>query len=436
MSQSLSRRSFLKCAGSGAVSLAAALLTGVSAAALAPCYQGEPALLDGKAAVELLGYAPAPGLGGALVYLSVENLSAKTLAVGASYLLSRDVATTDELYNVLVALKKYNDGAAPLCVPADTNSAAATVIFPAFGKATLIDFEEDENNKVVYNRTTDQYRYYMQYMHKLYAEGLLHQEYATLDGNTKTSLATAGKTVFMDGTANGLAEDAFPSGKVELNALGALTSEYSSEKKLPGQSPISMSGGFFINAESKYIKELCRAFDIMYATKEVAPGTGLYGESFCYGNEGVNWKYSNDEHTKYDFILPEGVTGSFTSYQYSYIIFTNSGRATALKGCVTSTPGNNQARQLGFVNNVIPYQDPNPFPTNFLKFTDDEQTVVTDKYTDIKKYVTEMNDKFISGIEDINSDAKWNEYTKRIADMGIDEVLKVYQASYDRWLSL
>ena len=68
MSQSLSRRSFLKCAGSGAVSLAAALLTGVSAAALAPCYQGEPALLDGKAAVELLGYAPAPGLGGALVH--------------------------------------------------------------------------------------------------------------------------------------------------------------------------------------------------------------------------------------------------------------------------------------------------------------------------------------------------------------------------------
>ena len=81
MSQSLSRRSFLKCAGSGAVSLAAALLTGVSAAALAPCYQGEPALLDGKAAVELLGYAPAPGLGGALVYLSVENLSPAAVSI-------------------------------------------------------------------------------------------------------------------------------------------------------------------------------------------------------------------------------------------------------------------------------------------------------------------------------------------------------------------
>ena len=69
MSQSLSRRSFLKCAGSGAVSLAAALLTGVCAAAQQPCLTGEPALLDGKAAVELLGYAPAPELGGVLVWI-------------------------------------------------------------------------------------------------------------------------------------------------------------------------------------------------------------------------------------------------------------------------------------------------------------------------------------------------------------------------------
>ena len=84
MSQSLSRRSFLKCAGSGAVSLAAALLTGVSAAGAQPRAVGQPALLDGKAAVELLGYAPAPGLNGVLVYLSVENLSARTLPVGAS----------------------------------------------------------------------------------------------------------------------------------------------------------------------------------------------------------------------------------------------------------------------------------------------------------------------------------------------------------------
>ena len=115
MSQSLSRRSFLKCAGSGAVSLAAAMLTGVSAAALAPCYEGEPALLDGKAAVELLGYAPAPELGSTLVYLSVENLSAKALAVGTSYLQSRDMTTTDQLYRLGTGLTAVCDGKAVRC---------------------------------------------------------------------------------------------------------------------------------------------------------------------------------------------------------------------------------------------------------------------------------------------------------------------------------
>ena len=100
MSQSISRRSFLKCAGSGAVSLAAALLTGVSAAAAELRAVGDPALLDGKAAVELLGYAPAPGLGGVLVYLSVENLSGHALPVGESYLQSRRVSTREDLYSM------------------------------------------------------------------------------------------------------------------------------------------------------------------------------------------------------------------------------------------------------------------------------------------------------------------------------------------------
>ena len=100
MSQSISRRSFLKCAGSGAVSLAAALLTGVSAAAAQPRLTGEPALLDGKAAVELLGYAPAQEMGSVLVYLSVENLSAASLPVDASYLQSRELRTLGDLYGM------------------------------------------------------------------------------------------------------------------------------------------------------------------------------------------------------------------------------------------------------------------------------------------------------------------------------------------------
>ena len=138
MSQSLSRRSFLKCAGSGAVSLAAALLTGVSAAALAPCYEGEPALLDGKAAVELLGYAPAPELGSTLVYLSVENLSAKALAVGTSYLQSRDMTTTDQLYRLGTGLTAVCDGFAAPLYGENAADASAFTLNLAAGRGAML----------------------------------------------------------------------------------------------------------------------------------------------------------------------------------------------------------------------------------------------------------------------------------------------------------
>ena len=145
MSQSLSRRSFLKCAGSGAVSLAAALLTGVSAAALAPCYEGEPALLDGKAAVELLGYAPAPEMGNVLVYLSVENLSASSLPVDASYLQSREVRTLADLYSMGTGFSAVCDGTAVRCgsfaAPLYGENAADASVFIlnlAAGKGALV----------------------------------------------------------------------------------------------------------------------------------------------------------------------------------------------------------------------------------------------------------------------------------------------------------
>ena len=145
MSQSISRRSFLKCAGSGAVSLAAALLTGVSAAAAELRAAGDPALLDGKAAVELLGYAPAPGLGGVLVYLSVENLSGHALPVGESYLQSREVRTLADLYSMGTGFSAVCDGTAVRCgsfaAPLYGENAADASIFTlnlAAGRGALL----------------------------------------------------------------------------------------------------------------------------------------------------------------------------------------------------------------------------------------------------------------------------------------------------------
>ena len=83
-------------------------------------------------------------------------------------------ATTEEFYNVLKTLKEYNNGAAPLAED------RMEFLWASFGPGKNPDFEDDGTGKVIYNRTSDQYKLYLEYMAKLYSEGLLHQEYLTL----------------------------------------------------------------------------------------------------------------------------------------------------------------------------------------------------------------------------------------------------------------
>ena len=56
------------------------------------------------------GYAPASELDSTLVYLSVENLSARPLAVGASYLQSRGLDSRNALYSLGTGLTALCDG--------------------------------------------------------------------------------------------------------------------------------------------------------------------------------------------------------------------------------------------------------------------------------------------------------------------------------------
>ena len=109
----------------------------------------------------------------------------------------------------------------------------------------------------------------------------------------------------------------------------------------------------------------------------------------------------------------------------------NAGRLDAFAGSVTETVNNSQVRQVAFVNNIIPYQSELYFPVKLLNFTDDEQHVLDNKLADIQRYYKEMEGKFITGIMDIESG--WDEYCATLEKMGVQDVIEVYQAAYDRF---
>jgi len=302
------------------------------------------------------------------------------------------------------------------------------MLFSAFGPSVNPNFDDDGTGKVIYNRTSEQYKHYLEFMRKLYAEGLIQQEYLTNDAAVNLGLATNGDTVFYASEAHSI-PDLWNDGNFYLSVLAPLSSEYSDDREIPSSLPFS-KGGMLLNAASENIEILVQIVDIMYSTEEVVEGSGLHGGSFCYGIDGVDY-IKHDDGT-FDLVCPDG-WNSFTDYQYKELIWENAGRTTDLKNYITSTPGNGQARQIGFRDNVFPYNcdASKVYPTNFLKFTPEEQDIITNRYVDIGNYVVEMRNKFIQGVVDLEKG--WDDYCATIEKMHIDEVLEVQQAAYDRW---
>jgi len=71
------------------------------------------------------------------------------------------------------------------------------------------------------------------------------------------------------------------------------------------------------------------------------------------------------------------------------------------------------------------------FYTSLLTLTQDEQDIYNDCWVDIQKKISEMNAAFITGQADI--EAEWDNYVKELYDMGLQDVIDVYQAALDRY---
>lgn len=337
--------------------------------------------------------------------------------------------TVDELYDQLVTLKEKN-GEPGMILGVEDESDWAPMLFAAFGTLKALDFDDDGTGKVVFSRTSDQMKHYYEFLHQLYEKELMNREWLTMEPTVMNELCTSGKVAYIPRhQAQALTEDVLKNGDWSyLDCVAPLTSQYDSTQEILGYIDYA-SSGFYMNASSEYVEEMCRLFDMMYATEEVEEGSGLYGHSFVYGLENVDWVINEDG--TYEQFTPESYDGAFTTYQYGELIWMNSGRADKFGESITSTPGNSQARQISFVKNVIPYQSDLVFPIWYLQFTEDEQYVLDNKLSEIQTYYKQMEAQFIRGDADLEGD--WDAYVERCGKMGIQDVLDVYQASYDRW---
>lgn len=336
--------------------------------------------------------------------------------------------TVDEFYNALVAIKDagLTKGLAPL-LPYDGTHVAGQLegfLFPAFGDAVEPGFADDGTGKVVYNFTSEQYKQYLQFMNKLYADGLLENEIFSLDPATTMARVKSGEAAFMTYGANILPED-FPDGQMHLDCLAPLVSENTTTQKVPSFSYLSNSTGG-ININSEYPREILRFLDAAYAKEEIAPGTGL---DAIAANSGIKGEaYTIDEaNNTYEFIIPDGWNDSPWTYirqahawDVPYGVYD--------MAYYNSAP-NPYAREKGMMTNNVPYAV-DKFPNLLMKVTSEESTQIANKLTDINAYIEQKRAEFISGVEPLSN---WDNFVDTISKMGIEDVLKVKQTAYDRW---
>ena len=338
--------------------------------------------------------------------------------------------TLDEFYDVLVKCRDLNNGQAPLIQKINSTQYTTALIYPAFGNNPLPGLYSD-NGTIRDDRVEQQYRDFLSYMNKLYEEGLLHQEYLTLDNNSMLSLVQDGSAIFFAECAMGITAEMFPDGQFHIGTLSPLVANKGDTPRCVASNPVINSNTFVINADSPYVEEICKLVDIAFATEEVQEGTGLYGLAFNYGPVGM-CIHLNDDNT-YDLTMPDGSDGFTTDWMYKNINYNLQG-VMALEGYITSTPGNSQERQRGYAEKVFPYATMEQLPTRFFNYTEEEQAVIDQYSTEFTSFVDEMRNKFIMGVEDINDDATWEKYCSQMEAYGMNELVAVNQSAYERFM--
>lgn len=337
--------------------------------------------------------------------------------------------TVEEFEQALKDLKEFYG--VPSFIPSlnQYKNCWAPMLYAAFGTGCNMVFDVDDQGEVYFAGMSDQMRHYYEYMNSLYEQELIHQECVTLDSTAKRELEFSGKVAFLETAAGYIEQD--ENGVWPVSTAIPFTSEYDETREVLGSTFVYSGSGLLINTESDYVEELVRMVDICFATEEVVEGSGLYGISFMYGMEGEHWDYDGNGET-YTFHTPEGYD-SFGAFQGAEIMWLNFGRADALAGLITSTPSNNQARQMAYVENIFPYMEEDPFPMDFLVFTEEQQYVIDSKWTEIDSYVKKMQVEFITGVTDIAEG--WEVYCNTLEKMGISEVRDVYQEAYETLMS-
>ncbi len=274
-----------------------------------------------------------------------------------------------------------------------------------------------KDGKIVYAPATEEHRTALKEIAKWYAAGLIDEEIFTRGNSARDQM--------IGGNIGGSCHDWFSS-------TGAYSARYA--EQIPGINfapmapPANIDGevvenssrtpihsyGWGISKDNKHIEETMKYFDFWMSKA----GTEL----ISYGVEGVHYNVVDGKKVLTDEVL-NAAEGAPTFMRKQGQVETG-----AIRDFDAEYQGMGDAAKAGFdmymSNNWCRPQ------TEFAEFNDNENGIKEKYAADINTYASEQRQKWIMGVDDI--DSKWDKYIQTLNSMHLDEVTAIYQAAYDR----
>lgn len=343
-------------------------------------------------------------------------------------------ATTDEFIQFVTDLQAHYGANDPEFIAVNAYAAnrmgwstkrIMSYFFPAFGELLLTELTVDSQGNVVLGAATEQYKHLLEFMNELWNSGAFNTNIYSQEATASQALA-AGDHVAIVTDHNGHT----PEGYANMSILAPLTSEYYTTQHWYKSPSCSWGRINAISAQCEDIETMVKWFDAWYAPATDplnAEGT-LYAITPWLGEIGVD--HALDEATGiYTELEHEGIEmGKFLASE-SFQIALFSGYEGGLFPFSSAPTNGVGVKGQGTINNLWPYAE-TPFDLNSLVLTEDESDTYNDAWTDINTYIVESTAKFITGDADIA--AEWDNYIAELESMGLQDVIDVYQAAYDR----
>lgn len=350
----------------------------------------------------------------------------------------------DELYNVLLAFKEQDaDG------DGDPNNEIPFLYRPLNGieQPMMRSFGIYSNNKeyplvledgkIVLANSTDNYKAYLTYMNKLYADGLMNQDAFVITEEEKLAVQQNGSVGMFAAYSNFPAETGRENAEI-LSLVPSFTGEYNEEQVVVLGSKVGTEYKWAVNAQTEYPEELAKFIDYLFTEEGIISARfGYEGSCFVWKDvAGIQLtdqtplaeKWEGETSFNFHVWVVNGFNMVNSPLGGSWDLLDKVSDEELLSDEVRDFTGINVLREEMLRSGVKQLET---LPS--LSYTEEEQKRRTILYTDITTYLGTSTAEFISGAKDIEND--WDAYLAELNSMGLEELIAIEQAAYDRYVA-